>query len=69
MSQNHDMGTSPNTTDMSSPPDEQTIRSWTRTLRTLRLVAALSGERMVQVLDRLVAAELRRVHDREQPPQ
>ena len=53
--------------DMNTPPDYQTIRIWTRTLRALRLIAALTGERMVQVLDRLVAEELRRVHDREQP--
>jgi hypothetical protein len=52
--------------DMSTPPDYQTIRIWTRTLRALRLIAALTGERMVQVLDRLVAEELRRVQDREQ---
>ena len=51
--------------DMRTPPDYQTIRIWTRTLRSLRLVAALTGERMVQVLDRLVAEELRRVQDRE----
>ncbi|HEV2458393.1 MAG TPA: hypothetical protein VGS80_08505 [Ktedonobacterales bacterium] len=50
---------------MGTPPDYQTIRIWTRTLRALRLVAALTGERMVQVLDRLVAEEVRRVHDRE----
>ena len=52
--------------DMSTPPEYQTIRIWTRTLRALRLVAALTGERMVQVLDRLVADELRRVQEQEQ---
>ena len=46
-------------------PEYQTIRIWTRTLRALRLVAALTGERMVQVLDRLVADELQRVQERE----
>lgn len=51
--------------DMNTPPEYQTIRIWTRTLRALRLVAALTGERMVQVLDRLVADELRRVQERE----
>ena len=50
---------------MSTPPEYQTIRIWTRTLRALRLVAALTGERMVQVLDRLIAEELRRVQERE----
>jgi hypothetical protein len=53
------------TNDMRTPPEYQTIRIWTRTLRALRLIAALTGERMVQVLDRLVAEELRRVQDRE----
>ncbi|HEX9412544.1 MAG TPA: hypothetical protein VF916_03495 [Ktedonobacterales bacterium] len=52
---------------MSTPPDYQTIRIWTRTVRALRLIAALTGERMVQVLDRLVAEELRRVRDQEKP--
>jgi hypothetical protein len=51
--------------DMSTPPEYQTIRIWTRTLRALRLIAALTGERMVQVLDRLVAEELRRIHEQE----
>lgn len=51
--------------DMSTSPDYQTIRIWTRTLRALRLVAALTGERMVQVLDRLIADELQRVRERE----
>ncbi len=41
------------------------MRIWTRTLRALRLIAALTGERMVQALDRLVAEELRRVQERE----
>ncbi|HEV2236798.1 MAG TPA: hypothetical protein VGR57_09085 [Ktedonobacterales bacterium] len=50
---------------MKTPPEYQTIRIWTQTLRALRLVAALTGERMVHVLDRLVAEELRRVQDRE----
>ena len=49
-----------------SPPDYTTIRIWTRTLRALRLIAALTGERMVQVLDRLVSDELKRVREREQ---
>ena len=42
-------------------PDYQTIRIWTRTLKKLRLVAALRGERMVQVLDRIVQQEWARV--------
>jgi hypothetical protein len=50
---------------MSTPPEYQTIRIWTRTLRALRLIAALTGERMVKVLDRLVAKELQRVREQE----
>jgi len=50
---------------MNTPPDYQTIRIWTRTLRALRLIAALTGERMVQVLDRLIAEELGRVQERD----
>jgi hypothetical protein len=48
-----------------TPPAYTTIRIWTRTLRALRLIAALTGERMVQVLDRLVNDELQRVQDQE----
>lgn len=48
------------------PPGYTTIRIWTRTLRALRLIAALTGERMVQVLDRLITEELRRVQEQEQ---
>lgn len=55
--------------DMNTPPDYQTIRIWTRTLRSLRLIAALTGERMVHVLDRLITEELRRVQEREQQEQ
>ena len=52
--------------DKNTPPEYQTIRIWTRTLRALRLVAALTGERMVQVLDRLITEELRRVQERQE---
>jgi hypothetical protein len=52
--------------DMNTPPADHTIRIWTRTLRSLRLIAALTGERMVQVVDRLIIVELRRVQQREQ---
>ena len=53
--------------DMENTPEYQTIRVWTRTLKKLRLVAALTGERMVAVMDRLVSDELKRVeHEHEQ---
>lgn len=48
-----------------SPPEYTTIRIWTRTLRALRLIAALTNERMVQILDRLISDELQRVEKRE----
>jgi hypothetical protein len=48
-----------------TPPEYTTIHVWTLTLRALRLIAALTGERMVQVLDRLIIEELRRVQERE----
>jgi hypothetical protein len=47
-------------------PDYQTTRIWTRTLKKLRLIAAFTGERMVQVLDRLAEAELDRLRRGEQ---
>ena len=46
---------------MENTPDYQTMRVWTRTLKKLRLVAALRGERMGAVMDRLVTDELKRV--------
>jgi uncharacterized metal-binding protein len=36
-------------------------RIWTQTIRKLRLVYALTGESMVSILDRLIAAELDRI--------
>lgn len=38
--------------------DYTTVRIWTVTLKMLRLVAAMKGERMVAILDRLVRQEL-----------
>lgn len=39
----------------------QTTRIWQETHQQLRLVAALTGERMVEALDRLVKTELARL--------
>ena len=39
----------------------QTTRIWQETHQQLRLVAALTGESMVEALDRLVKAELARL--------
>ena len=48
-----------------STPEYQTTRIWTRTLKKLRLIAALTGERMVQLLDRLADGELQRLRQSE----
>jgi hypothetical protein len=42
-----------------------TIRIWTSTLKMLRLIAAMKGERMVAILDRLVRQEFERVQSEE----
>jgi hypothetical protein len=47
-------------------PSYTSTRIWTRTVRKLRLIAALTGERIVQVLDRLADAELDRLRQSEQ---
>ena len=41
-------------------PDYETTRIWSETLRKLRVISALNGESMVQLLDRLATAELAR---------
>lgn len=38
----------------------KTARIWAVTLRKLKLVSALTGESMVEALERIVAAELER---------
>ncbi len=38
-----------------------TIRVWIKTLKVLRLIAAIKGERMVAILDRLVSQEYEQV--------
>ncbi len=45
--------------------DYSSTRIWTRTLKKLRLIAALTGERIVQVLDRLAEQELVRLRAEE----
>jgi hypothetical protein len=47
-------------------PSYTSTRIWTRTVRKLRLIAALTGERIVAVLDRLADAELVRLRQGEQ---
>ena len=39
----------------------QTTKIWVVTLQKLRMIYALTGERMVGIMDRLVRAELERV--------
>ena len=43
---------------MRTPHDFTTMKIWTETLRRLKLVAALSGESVVALLDRLSRDEL-----------
>jgi hypothetical protein len=47
-------------------PSYTSTRIWTRTVRKLRLIAALTSERIVAVLDRLADAELVRLRRSEQ---
>lgn len=50
-------------------PSYTSTRIWTRTVRKLRLIAALTGERIVAVLDRLADAELARLRQSSQSEQ
>lgn len=43
--------------------ETQTIKVWKSTLKQLRMIYALTGERMVSILERLVADELKRVRN------
>ena len=44
--------------------DFQTTKLWKQTIRKLKLIAALTGDSMVEVADRLVDEELRKLgHD------
>lgn len=52
-----------------STPDYGSTRIWKQTLQKLRLIAALTGERIVQVLDRLAEQELRRVQQQHEHQQ
>ncbi len=44
-----------------STPEYTTTRIWVQTLRTLKLIAALTNESMVKVMDRLAKQELERL--------
>jgi hypothetical protein len=41
--------------------DHTVIRIWVKTLKSLRMIYALTGESMVAILDRIVLQELKRV--------
>ena len=43
--------------------DYQNIKVWRTTLADLRQIYALTGEKMVEIVDRLVKAELERVRE------
>lgn len=42
----------------------QTIKIWKSTLKKLRMIYGMTGEKMVAILDRLVSAELGRVEEK-----
>ena len=46
-------------------PKYATARIWVQTLHTLKIIAALTNESMVKVMDRLAAQELERVKELE----
>ena len=48
--------------------DYQTIRIWQSTLQKLRLLYALTGRPMVEILDELVTAALAAVEARKESP-
>ena len=41
--------------------EHTTIRVWKQTLKNLRMIYALTGASMVEILDRIVLQELKRV--------
>ena len=43
------------------PGEYTTTRIWVQTLKTLKLIAALTNESMVKVMDRLAKQELERL--------
>lgn len=45
-----------------------TMKLWDKTRRTLRKIAADTGESMLEVMDRLAAAEWQRLTAQNQPP-
>ncbi len=48
------------------PPEYGSMRIWLKTIKKLRMIAALTGETIVVILERLARIELERVK-REQP--
>ena len=46
-------------------PKYATARIWVQTLRTLKLIAALTNESMVKVMDRLAKQELERLQNQQ----
>jgi hypothetical protein len=46
-------------------PKYTTTRIWVQTLRTLKLIAAMTNESMVRVMDRLARQELERLKKQE----
>lgn len=42
---------------------QKTTRIWESTVKNLRLIYAITGERMVSIMDRLVVDELKRIQE------
>ncbi len=47
---------------------QKTTRIWESTVKNLRLIYAITGERMVSIMDRLVVDELKRVQEGRNAP-
>ena len=50
---------------MKQEPEYQTTRIWKRTHKQLRILAATTGETQVELLDRLVIEETKRVQEKQ----
>ena len=44
-------------------PEHTTMRVWKKTLKKIRMIYALTGDSMVEILDRAIAVELKKVQD------
>ena len=47
--------------------EHQTIKMWKTTLRNLRQIYAVTGGPMIQILDELIAKEVKRIEEAKSP--